>query len=107
MEAGVGWRALALLTQPGPGSGFTRDGAWVALMGSSMFMVSDGILSINRFLATVPRGTYSVMVTYWLAQGLIALSLAKAPARAASEAWHPALCPVSRRPNPLGHALNA
>jgi len=43
--------------------------------GSSFFALSDSILGINKFRFPVPGSDYSIMVTYYLGQVLIALSV--------------------------------
>jgi len=45
-----------------------------ALWGAASFVVSDSVLAYNKFAAPVPRAKAIVMVTYYAAQVLIALS---------------------------------
>lgn len=48
---------------------------WVAGVGAALFMVSDGVLAYERFVRPFPAARGTVLVTYWLAQWLIALSV--------------------------------
>jgi len=50
-------------------------GAPVALAGAALFVLSDTILAVNRFVRPLPGGNVAVHVTYHLAQGLLVLSL--------------------------------
>ena len=40
-----------------------------------LFVVSDTVLALNRFVRPIPTGDVAVHVTYHLAQGLLVLSL--------------------------------
>ena len=46
-----------------------------AAVGAMLFLVSDTVLALDRFVRPVPRGQLVVHVTYHLAQGLLVLSL--------------------------------
>ncbi|HEY4929469.1 MAG TPA: lysoplasmalogenase [Acidimicrobiales bacterium] len=46
-----------------------------AAVGAALFVVSDSVLALNRFVRPIPRGDVAVHVTYHLAQGLLVLSL--------------------------------
>jgi alkenylglycerophosphocholine/alkenylglycerophosphoethanolamine hydrolase len=46
-----------------------------AAVGAVLFLVSDTVLALNRFVRPVPQGQLVVHVTYHLAQGLLVLSL--------------------------------
>ncbi len=50
-------------------------GVVAAALGSVLFLVSDTLLSWNRFIRPIPSGPLAVHVTYHLAQGLLVLSL--------------------------------
>ena len=50
-------------------------GVVAAAIGSVLFLVSDTLLSWNRFVRPVPSGPLAVHVTYHLAQGLLVVSL--------------------------------
>lgn len=45
------------------------------LVGAVSFYLSDAILAWNRFVKRDPRGEYAVMITYFLAQTCIAVSV--------------------------------
>jgi len=49
----------------------------LVLVGALFFMVSDGVLSIDRFAGTFPAADAIVMSTYYAAQILIARSVAR------------------------------
>ncbi|HEX9991431.1 MAG TPA: lysoplasmalogenase family protein [Acidimicrobiales bacterium] len=51
-------------------------GEAAALAGTTLFLVSDGLLAWDRFVAAAPGGRVAVHVTYHLAQGLLVVSLA-------------------------------
>jgi uncharacterized membrane protein YhhN len=46
-----------------------------AAVGAALFVVSDSVLALNRFVRPIPHGDVAVHVTYHLAQGLLVLSL--------------------------------
>ena len=50
-------------------------GVVAAAVGSVLFLVSDTLLSWNRFVRPVPFGPLAVHVTYHVAQGLLVVSL--------------------------------
>ena len=50
-------------------------GVPAALVGAALFVVSDTILAVNRFVRPLPHGDVAVHLTYHLAQGLLVLSL--------------------------------
>lgn len=64
------WRALARLNQPG----INPQGAWLAAVGALLFVLSDSLIGINRFVAPFEAGPYAIIVTYWLGQWAIAAS---------------------------------
>jgi uncharacterized membrane protein YhhN len=65
----MGWRAAA---RAGPAPALS--GA-LALAGALLFMVSDGLLAVDRFARPFRAGDAAVMTTYYAAQTLIALSV--------------------------------
>jgi uncharacterized membrane protein YhhN len=50
-------------------------GVVAAAIGSVLFLISDTLLSWNRFVRPIPSGALAVHVTYHLAQGLLVVSL--------------------------------
>lgn len=72
LEVAVGWRAGALVADV---AAMRPHGAWLAVSGAAMFVVSDGLLALNKFVGKQDRVGVLVMLTYWYAQALIALSL--------------------------------
>ena len=50
-------------------------GQWLIGLGATTFMVSDSILSLNRFVAHRRHSNLAVMVTYHLGQLLIVLGV--------------------------------
>ena len=46
-----------------------------AALGGVLFMTSDALLAFNKFNAPLPLAGLWILLTYWLAQGLIAASL--------------------------------
>jgi len=46
-----------------------------AALGGALFMASDALLAINKFGAPVPSAALWILLTYWVAQGLIGGSL--------------------------------
>jgi uncharacterized membrane protein YhhN len=46
-----------------------------AALGGVLFMTSDALLAFNKFGAPVPLSALWILLTYWLAQGLIARAL--------------------------------
>jgi uncharacterized membrane protein YhhN len=47
----------------------------LGVAGALVFVVSDAILGYNKFVSPVPKGKFLVMITYYSAQFLIALSV--------------------------------
>jgi alkenylglycerophosphocholine hydrolase len=50
-------------------------GVATAAVGAALFVVSDSVLALNRFVRPLPQGNVVVHVTYHLAQVLLVLSL--------------------------------
>ena len=65
----MGWRAAVRVTAAPPASG------GFALAGALLFMLSDGLLAVDRFARRFPGADATVMATYYAAQTLIALSV--------------------------------
>jgi uncharacterized membrane protein YhhN len=54
-----------------------RLARWAAL-GGALFLLSDATLAVNKFAGPVPLSGLWILLSYWLAQGCIAASLAPA-----------------------------
>jgi len=67
----MGWRAAARALAPATPS----TSATLALVGALLFMLSDGLLAIDRFARRFEAADGAVMTTYYAAQTLIALSV--------------------------------
>lgn len=50
---------------------------WMVFAGALLFMVSDSLLAINKFLQPIPQAGLAIMVTYITAQYLIVEGLVK------------------------------
>jgi uncharacterized membrane protein YhhN len=50
-------------------------GDWLVALGASVFVGSDTLLAINRFVRPLPRADVAVMVAYHLGQALIVLGV--------------------------------
>jgi len=48
----------------------TRD-AWLTASGAALFMASDTMISLNRFVAPLPLADFAIMASYYLGQILI------------------------------------
>lgn len=66
-QAGVLW----LISRGGAREALARNAA----LGGLLFMTSDALLAFNKFHAPVPLSALWILLTYWVAQGLIATSL--------------------------------
>ncbi len=64
------WRALARVGEPK----IARASAWLAAVGAVLFVISDSLIGINRFVAPFDAARYAIIVTYWLGQFGIAAS---------------------------------
>lgn len=71
------WRALARLGQPGLPSTSTR----LAAAGAALFVLSDSLIGINRFVAPFETAPLAIMLSYWLGQWAIAASAFKQSAK--------------------------
>jgi uncharacterized membrane protein YhhN len=67
------WRALARLGQPGLNTTSTR----LAAIGAALFVLSDSLIGINRFVAPFEAAPMEIMLSYWLGQWGIAASAFK------------------------------
>jgi len=64
------WRALARLGV----DGIPRNSALLATAGAVLFVVSDSMIGINRFVQPFDEARYAIIITYWLGQFGIAAS---------------------------------
>jgi alkylglycerol monooxygenase len=82
LKAPVAVYAFALATMAAQAMGrylWLRTGAaLLAAVGALFFMVSDGLLATDRFRAAIPYAAVVVLVPYYIAQMLIALSTQRA-----------------------------
>lgn len=74
--AGMLWRASVGLGRPGT----DRALAWIAFAGAASFVLSDGILAINKFHSPLPFARYLNMSTYWGGQALLCAAALRLPA---------------------------
>jgi uncharacterized membrane protein YhhN len=63
------WRALARL-----GMGLDRQSALLAAGGAALFVISDSLIGINRFVSPFASASYLIILSYWLGQWAIAAS---------------------------------
>ena len=67
------WRALARL-----GSDVPKRSAQLAAIGAALFVFSDTLIGINRFVVTFDAAPYLLIITYWLGQwGITASAFSK------------------------------
>lgn len=64
------WRALA---RTGAAS-ISRQSAYFAALGAALFVLSDSLIGINRFVAPFDEARYAIILTYWLGQWCITAS---------------------------------
>lgn len=76
------WRALARLGS----HGISKNSAWFAAGGALLFVFSDSLIGINRFVAPFDGARYAIMLSYWLGQLGIAASVVALQADAAQPA---------------------
>lgn len=69
------WRALARLGQQGLNTHSTR----MAAVGAALFVLSDSLIGINRFVVPFEAAPLAIMLSYWLGQWAIAASAFKQP----------------------------
>ncbi|HEX7374954.1 MAG TPA: lysoplasmalogenase, partial [Steroidobacteraceae bacterium] len=63
-QAAVVWRGAC-------GTPAARRAAWLAL-GGALFVTSDALLAVNRFMAPLPAAALWILASYWAAQWCIA-----------------------------------
>lgn len=67
------WRALARLGA----APVNRRSAWLAAAGATLFVLSDSLIGVNRFVMPFAGAHVAIMLTYWLGQwGITASALA-------------------------------
>lgn len=74
------WRALARL-----GSDVPKRSAQLAAIGAALFVFSDTLIGINRFVVTFDAAPYLLIITYWLGQWGITASAFHQTTRASKE----------------------
>lgn len=65
------WRAAACALEPQA----TPLLRWAPLAGAALFGLSDTLIGINRFAQPLPGSAYAIILTYWMAQMLLAVSV--------------------------------
>lgn len=64
------WRALARLGHPQ----LQPRSTWLAAGGAALFVLSDSLIGIDRFVTSFDAAPYAIILTYWLGQWGIAAS---------------------------------
>lgn len=64
------WRALARLGRPE----LTSRSSYLAAGGAVLFVLSDSLIGVNRFVAPFDAAPVAIMLSYWLGQWAIAAS---------------------------------
>lgn len=67
------WRAAARVGVVPPVHG------WLGLAGALLFVASDTLLAVNRFVAPFDFAVPAILLTYWSAQALVAGAVAREP----------------------------
>jgi len=65
----MAWRALERMLQTG------STGAILALVGASLFVISDSLWACNFIIKRCKKAQVAILITYYLAQWLIVLSV--------------------------------
>lgn len=65
------WRALARVGA----ASISRQSAWLAAGGALLFVLSDSLIGINRFVQPFEGARIAILATYWLGQWGIAASV--------------------------------
>ncbi|AQZ34444.1 lysoplasmalogenase [Ectopseudomonas toyotomiensis] len=58
------WRALARIGHPH----LQPRSTWLAAGGAALFVLSDSLIGIDRFVASFDAAPYAIILTYWLGQ---------------------------------------
>lgn len=64
------WRALARIGHPD----LQPRSTWLAAVGAVLFVLSDSLIGIDRFVTSFDAAPYAIILTYWLGQWGIAAS---------------------------------
>ncbi|AOE86849.1 membrane protein [Pseudomonas sp. TCU-HL1] len=84
------WRALARL-----GTGLDRQSTAQAAGGEALFVLSDSLIGINRFVSPFDGASYLIILSYWLGQwGIAASTLALST-----------VLPASKKPSALSREI--
>ena len=89
----MAWRAIARFQK-------YDDWPWTSLsgvLGALLFVISDAVIAINKFLYTVPYNHQIIMTTYYAAQMLISLSVVDSQAEYAMDISKRAVTGLRRR----------
>lgn len=62
------WRALARLGE----AALARASVWLGATGALLFVLSDSLIGIDRFVTPLPAAPYLILLSYWLGQTAIA-----------------------------------
>lgn len=65
------WRALARIGHPQ----LQPRSTWLAAGGAALFVLSDSLIGVDRFVASFDAAPYAIILTYWLGQWGIAASV--------------------------------
>ncbi|WDP87807.1 MAG: lysoplasmalogenase [Desulfobacter sp.] len=52
-----------------------RDNHWMVIAGAIVFIISDSLIAWTRFVTPIPHSSLWVMLTYYLAQAMLALGV--------------------------------
>lgn len=64
------WRALARLGH----TDLPLRSTWLAAGGAVLFVISDSLIGVDRFVSSFPAAPYAIILSYWLGQWGIAAS---------------------------------
>lgn len=88
------WRALARLAEPA----LERRSAWLAAAGALLFVLSDSLIGINRFVMPFEGASFAILLSYWLGQlGIAASALSFSRAPGSTQLGATAASPASLR----------
>ncbi|HSC84295.1 MAG TPA: lysoplasmalogenase [Pseudomonas sp.] len=88
------WRALARINEPA----LERRSAWLAALGAVLFVLSDSLIGVNRFVLPFEGAGFAIMLSYWLGQwGIAASAMPASPLPASTQLGVTAASPASLR----------